>query len=108
MSSTPSNHCVVITTVANREDAEAIAGALLAEKLAACVQISAIESLYTWKNALARENEFLLSIKTRTGLYDKVEAAIRARHRYEVPEIIALPILAGAPSYFGWIDEATK
>ncbi|HXU29655.1 MAG TPA: divalent-cation tolerance protein CutA [Thermoanaerobaculia bacterium] len=103
-----SSYCVVITTTATREDAEAIARHLLAEKLAACVQVSAIESFYTWNHEIARENELVLYIKTRTNLYEKVEEAIRAHHKYEVPEIIQLPIMAGAPSYLKWIDEATE
>jgi periplasmic divalent cation tolerance protein len=102
------NYCVVITTTATREDAEAIARHLLAEKLAACVQVSAIESFYTWDSKIVCENELILHIKTRTNLFEKVEEAIRTHHKYEVPEIIQLPILAGAPSYLKWIDEATE
>jgi periplasmic divalent cation tolerance protein len=92
-----SSYCVVITTTATREDAEVIARQLLAEKLAACVQVSAIESSYTWNSTIVRENELILHIKTRANLYEKVEEAIRAHHKYEVPEIIQLPIMAGAP-----------
>ena len=106
--STATDYCVVITTTATREDAEAIARHLLAERLAACVQVSAIEGFYTWNDEIARENELILYIKTRTGLYEKVEEQIRAYHKYQVPEIIQLPIMAGAPSYLRWIDEATE
>lgn len=108
MEGTTPSYCVVITSTATREDAELIARHLLAEKLAACVQISPIESFYAWKGDIARENELLLSIKTRARLYERVEEAIRAHHKYEVPEIIQLPIVAGAASYLRWIDEATE
>lgn len=107
MADAPS-YCVVITTTATREDAEVIARHLLAERLAACVQVSAIESFYIWKEEIARDHEFLLYIKTRTDLFERVEQAIRSRHKYEVPEIIQLPIVAAAASYLKWIDEATE
>lgn len=108
MEGTTPSYCVVITSTATREDAELIARHLLAAKLAACVQVSAIESFYPWKGDIARENEFLLSIKTRASSYEKVEEAIRAHHKYEVPEIIQLPIVAGAATYLKWIDKATE
>ena len=100
-------YCVVVTTTANREDAEVLARHLLAERLAACIQISAIDSFYVWKGEIAREGEALLQVKTRADLYEKVEAAIRSQHKYEVPEILALPVLAGSAPYLRWIDEST-
>jgi len=104
---TPSAYSVIITTTATKEDAETIARHLLAEKLAACVQVSTIDSLYTWKGEMANEKEHILFIKTRADLYPRAEECIRAHHKYEVPEIIQLPVMAGAASYLKWIDEVT-
>ena len=98
----------VLTTTATDAEAEAIAEALLAEALAACVQILPIRSRYVWKGAVQRETEQLLLIKTREALFDRVRGRIRALHGYETPEIVALPVLAGDADYLGWVAEATK
>jgi len=97
----------VFTSVATRDDAERIAEVLLSEKLAACVQIGAIDSRYVWQGAMAREAELLLTIKTRAALFDAVIARIRALHPYETPEITALPFTAGSADYFSWIAGVT-
>jgi periplasmic divalent cation tolerance protein len=98
-------HGVVVTTVASREDAREIADKVLAAGLAACVQLIAIDSLYTWNGEVADEPEVLLLIKTREALYPELESAILAVHRYETPEVIMLPVLRGLPAYLSWIDE---
>ena len=99
---------VVSTTVANREDAERIAQSLLAEKLAACVQITGVDSRYVWKGDIVREPEFLLLIKTRAAQFENVIAHIKALHPYEVPQILATPFTAGFVGYFDWLAENTK
>jgi periplasmic divalent cation tolerance protein len=99
---------VISTTMAQRDDAERIAALLLSEKLAACVQIMAIDSRYVWKGKTAHEAEFLLLIKTRSALFDTVTARIAAIHPYETPEIVATPFAAGLPAYFAWIMENTN
>ena len=96
----------VLTTVANREEAESIARALVEQRLAACVQIlGPITSVYRWKGEVETAEEWQCLIKTRRGLYPEVERAIRLRHSYEVPEIIATPIVAGNDDYLKWIEE---
>ena len=100
-------YSVVLTTTATKEDAHEIGRHLLDRKLAACVQVFTIESLYTWKGEMAHENEFMLFIKTRRDLYSEIENAIRAVHKYETPEIVQLPIIGGASSYLNWINEVT-
>lgn len=98
----------VLTTTASEAEAEAIAEALLAEALAACVQIAQVRSRYVWKGAVQREAEQLLLIKTRAALFERVRARIRALHGYDTPEIVALPITAGDADYLGWLAESTR
>lgn len=97
----------VTTTVATKDDARRIADALLAERLAACVQFLAIESHYVWKGARMAEGEIMLVAKTRTGLFDRVIARIKALHPYEVPEIVAQSFSAGFAPYLAWIKDNT-
>jgi uncharacterized protein involved in tolerance to divalent cations len=98
----------VLTTTAAESEAEAIAEALLAEALAACVQILPIRSRYVWNGAVQREPEQLLLIKTRAALFEMVRAKIRTLHSYDTPEIVALPIAAGDTDYLSWIGETTR
>jgi periplasmic divalent cation tolerance protein len=100
--------CVVQTTIDDEGRAQAIAAALLDAKLAACIQITAVESHYVWRGAREQAREFLLSIKARAADLAAVAAKIRALHSYEVPEIIALPIVFGDPAYLDWIAQATR
>lgn len=96
----------VVTTTAQKADAEKIAAALVERRLAACVQISGpIVSCYRWKGALERAEEWVCTIKTTAAAYPRVEQAIRQLHPYEVPEILALPVLAGSASYLAWLNE---
>jgi periplasmic divalent cation tolerance protein len=108
MEETEPRYGVVTTTTATRDDAQKIAKALLAEKLAACVQLMPIESYYTWKGAVANDAEVLLLIKTKTALFDDAIRAIKAIHPYETPEIVAAPFTAGFAGYFDWIDDVTR
>lgn len=94
----------VQTTTERREEAEAIAGELVAQRLAACVQIvGPITSTYRWQGQVERADEWLLLIKTTGAMCERVEEAIRHLHPYEVPEIIALPIERGSEGYLGWV-----
>jgi len=108
MSESTEEFCVILTTCATPEDADALAQQLVAERLAACVQVTGITSYYRWKNETCKDPETLLLIKTRAELYDQVELFISKNHSYEVPEIVQLPITAGAASYFGWIRNETR
>ncbi len=104
MTSNSDAYCVVLTTIGSEQDATTLASSILAARLAACVQIQNIRSLYTWKGKPCSEQECLLLIKTSTALYPQLEAHIKANHKYETPEIILLPILAGSSEYLAWID----
>jgi periplasmic divalent cation tolerance protein len=91
-----------------RSGAEALARELLATRLAACIQIgAAVESLYHWRGEIETASETPVVIKTRIELYPRVEAAIRERHPYELPEIVAVPISDGLPGYVDWIFAET-
>lgn len=101
-------YCVVITTCGNREEAEKLAGLIVENQLAACVQLSSITSYYTWDGQMNKDPEIRILIKTRTQLYDELEKFIKENHSYDVPEIIELPIQSGSKEYLSWIDEVTK
>jgi len=95
----------VVTTTSREADAERIARTLLERRLAACVQIAGpVTSLYWWKGVLETSEEWLCSIKTGEAQYAALEKAIRKVHPYEVPEIVAIPIVAGSKDYLKWLQ----
>jgi periplasmic divalent cation tolerance protein len=102
-------YVVGLVTAPNREEAEKIATALVEKKLAACVNfLGPIHSLFSWQGQISTEDEVLLMVKTRADLFEEqLIPAVQGLHPYEVPEIIALPILMGSKSYLNWIDEET-
>lgn len=103
-----SDALLVMTTLPTQTAAEQLAERLLAHKLAACVNIlPAMTSLYMWKGKLEHGTEHLLLIKTQLHRYEALEAEIRDRHPYELPEIIGVPVAAGLPGYLAWIAENT-
>jgi len=94
----------VVTTMDRKEDAERIARALVEDRLAACVQlIGPVRSTYWWKGRVETAEEWQCWAKTEAGFYEEVEKAIRAIHPYELPEIVAMPILRGSPEYLEWL-----
>jgi periplasmic divalent cation tolerance protein len=99
---------LVLTTLPERSAAEALARDLLEARLAACIQIGAtLRSLYHWRGEIETAEETPLMIKTRESLYSSLEAAILARHPYELPEIVVVPISHGLPAYLQWIAAET-
>lgn len=107
MSEDTVKYMIVVTTCPNEETASNITECLLNEKLAACVQVSAIKSCYTWKGKVEKEDELLLHIKAKADLYKEVEKTIKENHPYEVPEIIQIPVTRGYKPYLDWIDEVS-
>lgn len=103
------NHVVALITAPSQEVARQIANTLLEKRLAACVNtVVPVNSLYTWKGAVNEDEEVLLVVKARAAGFEQVFIpAVKAVHPYEVPEIIALPIVMGLGSYLDWIDEVT-
>lgn len=106
--SNQSNYGVVLVTAGSRAEAEAIATSLVQSQLAACVSLLPIHSIYTWQGELHQEQEWQLLIKTDLAQFQTLEAKIRELHSYEVPEIIALPIVSGSQPYLQWISEQVK
>lgn len=98
---------LVFTTAPNQKTALKISDFLLDRNLAACVNLSPIRSLYRWKGKREQAKEVLMMIKTRKSLYSKLQKAILKNHPYEVPEIIAVSLTAGSPSYLSWIVRET-
>ena len=95
----------ILTTIDSAERAQAIASALVERKLAACVQISEVESVYSWQGAVQREREFRIMAKTLAGRYADAEAAIRQLHTYELPAIYAVPVTEVFAPYADWVAE---
>jgi periplasmic divalent cation tolerance protein len=103
-------YIIVLITTPNQETSEVIANTLLKKKLAACVNmVASIFSFYTWEGDTNRDEELLLIVKSRAELFEsELIPAVQAVHPYEVPEIIALPILMGSAKYLAWIDDVTQ
>jgi periplasmic divalent cation tolerance protein len=97
----------VHTTIDDAEGARRIARTLVERKLAACVQISTVESFYAWNGAVAHEPEFRILIKTRADLYAAVESAIRQLHSYDLPAIYAVAVHDADPAYAQWVQAST-
>lgn len=98
---------IVQTTTSNEEEAKKIAKILIQDKLAACVQLKDIESLYNWDGKLCCERETLLSIKTKKELFSKVKSKILELHSYDTPEIIELDISNISEDYLKFVKENT-
>lgn len=96
---------VVLCTCSSSDEARRIAGELIARRLAACVNLlPPVRSVYHWKGAVEESEEILMIIKSARPLFEQLRAAIARLHSYEVPEIVALPIVEGSASYLAWMD----
>jgi periplasmic divalent cation tolerance protein len=98
----------VVTTVGNKEEAQRMADVLVEARLAACAQISEIESVYTWKGKIERSREYRVMFKTVAERYDEVERAIRKLHSYELPAIHAFAFERISAPYAEWIESNTR
>jgi periplasmic divalent cation tolerance protein len=100
---------IIFTNLPDRDAAIKLAHELVAQKLAACVNVLAeCVSIYRWKNTIENAREVPVLIKTRAARYAEVEAAIRGRHPYELPEIIAVPVVRGFDDYLRWVADETS
>ncbi len=98
----------VHSTAGDEKTARAIADILVAERLAACVQVEGpVRSVYRWKGAVENAEEWRMVIKTRASLFTRVAERIRENHPYEVPEIVAFPLADGSKDYLDWIESNT-
>lgn len=98
---------LIITSCGSREEAELIATALVEASLAACVQILPATSVYRWKGKVERSEEYVLHIKTRDALAERVEATVCELHSYELPELLMITIAGGSADYIDWMRSAT-
>jgi periplasmic divalent cation tolerance protein len=102
------DYIVIFVTAGSDKEGEKIAQALLKEKLAACVNIvPGLKSVFRWKGKISTQEEVLLMIKTKDVLFEKLKKKIIELHSYQVPEIIALGILAGYEKYLDWLKKET-
>ena len=100
---------VVLTTCSSAEEAGRIAQALVERRLAGCVNVvSSLRSVYRWEGRVKEEAEILLVIKTTRALFDQVRRAVEKLHSYQVPEVICLPVIDGAPNYLNWLGAAVR
>ncbi len=102
--------CLVLVTCGSTAEARRIARAVVEERLAACVNIlpGAVASIYRWKGKMESARERLLLIKTSRKRLAKLRAAVKRLHSYDVPEFIAVPIVAGSRAYLAWLDESVR
>ena len=100
----PHQLLLVLTTLATQSDAQALARAMVEQRLAACAQISPIESIYRWQGAVQQEPEWRLLLKTTAARYPALQAALRARHPYELPAIVALPCSHALTEFAEWVQ----
>ena len=102
-------YTVLFITTANTEEAQRISSMLLNQKKAACVNIvPKVSSLFWWQDKLDSAQESLLIVKTKTSLLNEVVTLVRKIHSYDIPEIIALPIVGGNQDYLDWIGKEVK
>jgi periplasmic divalent cation tolerance protein len=100
---------VVLITTGSQEEAKKLGHILVEEGLVACVNlVPKIQSIFSWEGKVVEEQECLLILKTVDDVFHSLEATVKAHHSYEVPEIIALPIVKGSASYLSWIREMTN
>jgi periplasmic divalent cation tolerance protein len=100
---------IVLITAGSEEEAHKIAKLLVHEKKVACVNtVPGVDSLFRWKGKIDSARENLLLVKTRASLLSEIISLVKQVHSYEVPEIIALPIIGGSEEYFKWLDNACR
>ncbi len=99
-----SSYIVVFMTVPDKKEATKIAHSLLKERLIACANIvGPVSSLFWWKGKIDKASEFLVIMKSKKNLFKKLSERVKELHSYEVPEVIALPVIEGLPSYLNWL-----
>ncbi|MBI2883555.1 MAG: divalent-cation tolerance protein CutA [Candidatus Methylomirabilis oxyfera] len=103
-------HIIVFITASSRQEAETIGKALIESRLAACVNIisAGVCSFFWWQGAIERQDEMLMLAKSRSDLLSSIIELVKGLHSYTVPEVIALPIVAGSSDYLTWVDESLR
>lgn len=104
-----STHCIAITTIDSAEAAERLARSIVEARVGACAQVvGPINSVYWWDGAVQSEREWQIWIKTTTAELDALTSHIQANHSYDVPEVVATPIIGGSPAYLRWVTDQTR
>jgi periplasmic divalent cation tolerance protein len=99
------NKIVVLTTCGSAEEGETLARKLVESRMAACVNlIPQIRSFYRWQGKVEDATEWLLVVKTTRDKFEELRMILEAAHSYELPEVLALPVVAGSPTYLAWLD----
>ena len=98
----------IYVTTTDEDEAKKIGKTLVEEKLAACVNIHPIRSIYRWEGNIEEEDEAAMFVKTKAELADEVIKRVKELHSYEVPCIVSLPIAKGYPDYLKWIEKSTE
>ena len=98
----------ITVTTETRQDAEDLTAALVEERLAACGNITDVRSIYRWKDSIDREPETLILLHTRASLVPEVIQRVTDLHKYDEPQIVALPVLAASEGYHTWVLESTR
>lgn len=102
-------YCIVLVTASSREEAEKIVQSLLEEKLIACANItSPVFSLFWWQGKIDSAQEHIIIMKTRMNLFNRLAERVKTLHSYQVPEIIAIPIVSGYKPYMEWLESSLK
>jgi periplasmic divalent cation tolerance protein len=109
MADATGTYSIVFITASSSDEAHLLAATLVEERLAACVSIiEKVRSTYTWQGRLEEADEYLLMCKTRSELFDSLDARVRSLHSYQVPEIIQVPVSGGSAAYLQWINDALR
>jgi len=101
------NDYLVVFITCPKGEAEKISSLLIEKRVAACVNIADVSSIFRWMGKIEKADEELLIAKTRASLFDELVSMVKSIHSYEVPEIIALPIVKGTQDYLQWLDGET-
>ncbi len=98
------NYIVVLVTTVSKQEAENIVEKLLEKQLIACANITTVYSLFHWSGKTEKSEEYLIVMKSRKDLFENLSETVKALHSYEIPEIIAVPVVEGSEAYLGWLD----
>ena len=99
---------LVLVTTASETEARTIAEHLINTQLAACVALTPIQSIYRWQGTIHRDTEYQLTIKTDLSLFDQIAAQVTQQHSYDLPEIIAVPMVESTAEYGQWVQKQLK
>ena len=103
------SYIIVMVTTASKVEAETIVQRLLEAKLIACANIAgSVQSHFHWSGKIDKAEEYLIFMKSRKDLFEKLSETVKALHSYEVPEILAVPVVDGSKAYLDWLDNCLR